>query len=207
MLNDTVVCTTALEVRLLAALVEERRKLSRQIKPLDPKRIIKFRPVAKHISPWPPADFVGPLEVYGPPRPAGHGWRPAEQAALLDILKAVAERWRVTVIDLRSDRRNWGIIVPRHVAVMLCKTLTKSSYPTIGRAFGGRDHTTMLHAATRYDWLRLQLIQILTPQDPLTLWVSEAYDHARLGPVQNHKSPRLVGDKPREQVLSWPFGG
>jgi hypothetical protein len=207
MLDDTIVCTTALEVRLLAALVQERRKLSRQIKPPDPARIIKFRPVAHHIPPWPPADFIGPLEQYGPPRPAGHGWRPAENASCADILAAVAQRWRVTVMDLRSDRRSWDIMVPRHVAVMLCKTVTTLSFPTIGRAFGGRDHTTMLHAATRYEWLRRELVAILTPQDPLTLWVREAYDHARRGPVQNHENPRFAGDKPKEQVLVWPFGG
>jgi len=62
-----------------------------------------------------------------------------------NILKTVAEYYKVKVSDLLSKRRNRSIARPRQVAMFLCKDLTNHSLPEIGDAFGGRDHTTVLH--------------------------------------------------------------
>ena len=65
---------------------------------------------------------------------------------IADIKAAVAFRWGLTAGDFTSPRRFRRIAHPRQVAMYLCRELTESSYPLIGRVFGGRDHTTVLHA-------------------------------------------------------------
>lgn len=63
-----------------------------------------------------------------------------------NILRTVAEYYKIKVADLMSKRRNRSVARPRQVAMALCKELTNHSLPEIGDAFGGRDHTTVLHA-------------------------------------------------------------
>ena len=62
-----------------------------------------------------------------------------------NILDAVAEYYGIKVADLKSKRRSRSVARPRQVAMMLAKELTNHSLPEIGDAFGGRDHTTVLH--------------------------------------------------------------
>ena len=63
-----------------------------------------------------------------------------------NIQKTVAEYYKIRVADLLSRRRSRSITRPRQVAMALSKELTNHSLPEIGDAFGGRDHTTVLHA-------------------------------------------------------------
>jgi chromosomal replication initiator protein len=63
-----------------------------------------------------------------------------------NILRTVAEYYKIKVSDLLSKRRNRSVARPRQMAMTLCKELTNHSLPEIGDAFGGRDHTTVLHA-------------------------------------------------------------
>lgn len=70
------------------------------------------------------------------------------------IQRAVCEVFSVTPTDMVSKRRARIIARPRQVAMYLCKKLTKRSLPDIGRRFGGRDHTTVMHAVKRIDALR-----------------------------------------------------
>lgn len=70
------------------------------------------------------------------------------------IQRAVCEHYGVSLIDLLSSRRTKAIVLPRQVAVWLCRRLTPHSLPALGPHFGGRDHTTMLHNARRIDELR-----------------------------------------------------
>jgi chromosomal replication initiator protein len=65
------------------------------------------------------------------------------------IQKTVAEYYKVRVADLLSKRRNRSIARPRQVAMALSKELTNHSLPEIGDAFGGRDHTTVIHACRK----------------------------------------------------------
>ena len=71
-----------------------------------------------------------------------------------NIQKTVAEYYKIRVADLLSKRRNRSITRPRQLAMALCKELTNHSLPEIGDAFGGRDHTTVLHACRKIDELR-----------------------------------------------------
>ena len=72
------------------------------------------------------------------------------------IQRAVCEIFSVTPTDMVSKRRARVIARPRQVAMYLCKKLTKRSLPDIGRRFGGRDHTTVMHAVKRIEELRAE---------------------------------------------------
>jgi chromosomal replication initiator protein len=71
-----------------------------------------------------------------------------------NIQKTVAEYYKIRIADLLSKRRSRSIARPRQVAMALAKELTNHSLPEIGDAFGGRDHTTVLHACRRVKELR-----------------------------------------------------
>ncbi len=71
-----------------------------------------------------------------------------------NIQKTVAEYYKIRIADLLSKRRSRSIARPRQVAMALAKELTNHSLPEIGDAFGGRDHTTVLHACKRIKELR-----------------------------------------------------
>lgn len=71
-----------------------------------------------------------------------------------NILRTVAEYYKIKLSDLLSKRRNRSVARPRQVAMALCKELTNHSLPEIGEAFGGRDHTTVLHACRTIKGLR-----------------------------------------------------
>jgi chromosomal replication initiator protein len=89
-----------------------------------------------------------------------------------NIQKTVAEYYKIRVADLLSKRRSRSIARPRQVAMALARELTNHSLPEIGDAFGGRDHTTVMHACDRVKGLReterratedyLNLLRILT---------------------------------------------
>jgi len=71
-----------------------------------------------------------------------------------NIQKMVAEYFKIRVSDLLSARRSRSITRPRQIAMSLAKELTNHSLPEIGDAFGGRDHTTVLHACKKVASLR-----------------------------------------------------
>ena len=76
------------------------------------------------------------------------------QITVESIQKTVAEYFKMKVADLFSKKRTRVIVRPRQIAMWLAKNLTSLSYPAIGEAFGGRDHTTVLHAVRTIDELR-----------------------------------------------------
>lgn len=71
-----------------------------------------------------------------------------------DIQKRVAEHYNIRLADMHSPRRARSVARPRQVAMYLAKQLTTRSLPEIGRKFGGRDHTTVMHAVRKIDELR-----------------------------------------------------
>ena len=81
--------------------------------------------------------------------------RPADPRRIRveDILRIVAKHYGVTRADLLSSRRTANVVRPRQIAMYLAKTLTLRSLPEIGRRFGGRDHTTVLHAVRKIEGL------------------------------------------------------
>ncbi|MDX1402850.1 MAG: helix-turn-helix domain-containing protein, partial [Kiloniellales bacterium] len=71
-----------------------------------------------------------------------------------EIQKRVAEHFNVRVTDMHSARRARAVARPRQVAMYLSKQLTTRSLPEIGRKFGGRDHTTVMHAVRKVEELK-----------------------------------------------------
>ena len=66
--------------------------------------------------------------------------------AMDDIQEAVCAQFHVKMAELKSRRRSKTLVHPRQIAMYLCRELTDASYPEIGRQFGGKDHTTIIHA-------------------------------------------------------------
>ena len=86
---------------------------------------------------------------------AAHAARllPTRRVRVEDIQRTVCRHYRITREDLLSQRRTAHVVKPRQIAMYLAKTLTLRSLPEIGRRFGGRDHTTVLHAVRKIDGL------------------------------------------------------
>jgi chromosomal replication initiator protein len=85
-----------------------------------------------------------------------------------EIQKAASEHFGLRQADLISERRNRAIARPRQAAMWLAKQLTTRSLPDIGRRFGGRDHTTVLHAVRRIEQLRAEDPQLARDLEVLT---------------------------------------
>jgi len=89
-----------------------------------------------------------------------------------NIQRTVAEYYKIKVSDLLSKRRNRSVARPRQVAMALSKELTNHSLPEIGDAFGGRDHTTVLHACRKIKTLREESHDIKEDYSNLTRTLS-----------------------------------
>ena len=77
--------------------------------------------------------------------------RDARRVRIEDILRIVSRHYKVPRNDLLSSRRSRDVVRPRQIAMYLAKALTSRSLPEIGRRFGGRDHTTVLHSVRKVE--------------------------------------------------------
>ena len=75
----------------------------------------------------------------------------SSRITLEEIQRRVAGYFQIDVVVLRGAKRQRSILYPRQVAMFLCRRLTDASLPEIGRAFGGRDHTTVMHAVEKIE--------------------------------------------------------
>ena len=82
------------------------------------------------------------------------------QISVENIQKTVADYYKIKVADMYSKKRPANIARPRQIAMYLAKELTQKSLPEIGDLFGGRDHTTVLHAVRKIGAERLQLTEV-----------------------------------------------
>ncbi len=78
----------------------------------------------------------------------------ARNVGIENIQKTVSDYYKIKVADLFSKKRTRNIARPRQIAMWLCREVTTHSFPEIGEAFGGRDHTTVIHAVKTVDALR-----------------------------------------------------
>ena len=69
------------------------------------------------------------------------------------IQQQVSSYYNIKVVDMSSPRRSINIARPRQIAMYFCKDITSFSYPEIGKAFGGKDHTTVMHAVKKIESL------------------------------------------------------
>jgi chromosomal replication initiator protein len=79
----------------------------------------------------------------------------AKRIITLDTVQdAVAAKFHIKVSEMKSRRRTKALVYPRQVAMYLCREITQQSYPEIARQFGGKDHTTVMHACRQIDKAR-----------------------------------------------------
>ena len=91
------------------------------------------------------------------------------KAISVDIIqKSVAEFFNITLADLKSSKRSRNIILPRQIAMHLSRQLTNLSLPEIGSAFGGKDHTTVLHSCRKISHELEQDIKLKSTLDKLS---------------------------------------
>ncbi len=69
------------------------------------------------------------------------------------IQRAAARHFGLRITDLKGDKKHRSVAVPRMIAMSLARKYTELSYPELGRVFGGRDHSTVIHACKRIEWL------------------------------------------------------
>jgi len=67
------------------------------------------------------------------------------------IQKHVCDHFHLKISEIKSDKRVKNIVLPRQIAIFLCRELTKASYPEIGEKFGGKDHSTIIHSTKKID--------------------------------------------------------
>ena len=72
-----------------------------------------------------------------------------QQVTIERIQELVSDRFSLSIEELCGDKRSQNIVYPRQVAMYLSRELTDSSLPKIGKQFGGRDHTTVIHATSK----------------------------------------------------------
>jgi chromosomal replication initiator protein len=70
------------------------------------------------------------------------------------IQRAVSENFGMKVMDLKQKNNSRNVVVPRQIAMYLAKQMTEASLPEIGRQFGGKHHTTVMHSISKIDDLR-----------------------------------------------------
>ncbi len=100
--------------------------------------------------------------------------------AIRDIQMAVCEAFDVRRHDMLGRCRTHNIVVPRQTAMALCKHLTLKSLPEIGRQFGGRDHTTVLHSVRKLEPLIAVACETMTPRHHVAEWaqaMKSIHDH------------------------------
>jgi chromosomal replication initiator protein len=90
------------------------------------------------------------------------------------IQELVCERFSITPDELVSERRSQNIVYPRQVAMYLSRELTDSSLPKIGKEFGGRDHTTVIHATSKIQRLIREDRSVYNLVQELTARVKQA---------------------------------
>ncbi len=135
--------------RLMMESIERKKRM-------NPKPKLRMVEIVEHVEPEPVLvqhQVAEPVPV--PAKNAHRKWSfvvdmnhgeklQAPVPSLWCIKDAVATRYGVTIVDLESDRRTADIVKPRQIGYYLCATMTRRALPAIGRAFGGRDHTTAL---------------------------------------------------------------
>lgn len=118
-------------------------------------RIREFQPEQKPVENAEPSIPVAQLQPSALPG-ISSGWEQAPQfVTVASIRRLVCREYQLTEAEMNSGQRGNKVIRPRHIAIYLATRLTTNSLPALGRLFGGRDHTTIMHARDRITAKRL----------------------------------------------------
>lgn len=148
-----------------------RAKMFAPEQPKDPEPPPTPEPEQK---PEPLAEFIDLPPFIPAVRP-----EPNLKPTVQDILKRVARFSGFRVADLKAARRTADVVLPRQIAMALAKYFTLGSLPAIGRHFGGRDHTTVLHAARKYEPVIRKIESTIGRDAGLDEWIEAAFKLAK----------------------------
>jgi hypothetical protein len=101
----------------------------------------------------PPLAVIGALAMVVTPPRSGDGGIEVRRAKVSDVIAEVCREFEICRKDLISDARFAWVVRPRQIAMWLARRVTTRSLPEIGRLFGHRDHTTVIHAIRKVDEL------------------------------------------------------
>lgn len=90
-----------------------------------------------------------------------------KEISIESIQKIVADHFKIKVSDLKSEKRLKNFVIPRQLAIYICRELTKSSYPEIGEKFGGKDHSTVIYAVKKISSLLNEKPEIMNSYELL----------------------------------------
>jgi chromosomal replication initiator protein len=110
-----------------------------------------------------------------------------------EIQQVVADFFCIQPMEMGSPRRAREVARPRQIAMYLSKQLTHRSLPEIGRHFGGRDHTTVIHAVRTIETLRQTDYDVETSIQTLLKRVALAVAERNVSPADNEDEPELPG--------------
>jgi hypothetical protein len=117
--------------------------------PPQPKPVVVLVKQARAFKPINPEPFYRSMWFYDLISPKNI--EPRSAPTVLSIREAVCKYFGVRIADLESNRRYWGLVHPRQCAFYLARYHTSFSFPQIGRRFGDRDHTTVLHGVRQIE--------------------------------------------------------
>jgi hypothetical protein len=169
---QVVECQTAAEVReRLRAHAERRRRLSGPI-PATPAIKLSFP------EPQPIEEDALTKETQQMIDAAVAMVRSVSTTRVRPTIRAIMQHtalvYGIHLNEILSRRRDKEVCQARQVAMLLAKLLTSQSFPYIGRYFGDRDHTTVMHAFKKLKWLSDALSPPLTDNDPVETWAARA---------------------------------
>lgn len=167
-------CVTASDVRQANAAVRFKRDtIFKPMKTERPKLPVVWRPVVA--PPWVTRLIEMSERALEKAAVVQINCTPDGRVKIESIQRAVCRCAGIHRHDMLSSRRTADLVKPRQIAMLLCKALTLKSLPEIGRRFGGRDHTTVLHATRKYQWLLDLLRAELTTAHDVSAWVERAF--------------------------------
>lgn len=141
-----------------------------------PKRPMSIIPFSKPIALEPSLEVL--IRAAYPAR-----YPLSRNVSVREIQAEVCRVCGVKLADMLSSRRHKGLVEARMIAVMLTRHLTPKSFPEIGRLFGGRDHTTIIHARVKMEPVLIDIKARLHDSAPLSDWVAAAVEaHNRIRP-------------------------
>lgn len=108
------------------------------------------------------------------------------------ICQEVRIQFGVEKTDFLSPRRDQKNVLPRHVAMALCKHLTRKSLPEIGRRMGNRDHTTILHGCRKMQPITDAVAKRLPPDASVTDWVAAMKEQVKITPFARASRKRVI---------------
>ncbi len=182
-------CLTADDVRNRARInIEHRRQWQKITKPEKPLVIHSAEKVVSIVETPPIKTTTLEMLVKEAENLTYFGTTIEKAPSLRSIQKLTCRTFGIHLNDLLSNQRTFKVVLPRHVSFVLARALTGLSFPAIGRATGHRDHSAVLYAVRRHQWLFDKLQSELNWKNSVPEWVFRA--HQLVTEKYSHKIAR-----------------